>query len=226
MAEKQIYPMIPEKSWWMIREQFKKTIPSNISVSYLKSLLSLTSDQAARNIMSPLRQMGLIDDDNKPTSRANDWRTDAEYSKLCKTLVDELYPDELRDLFPDSIVDNQRAKEWFMHTANLGESAASKVTSTFLLLKDGQVKNVSDFRKKAEKPSSKKTIKSNETTKNSSPVVIENTNPDEKQKGKITLKNTNSPTLHIDMQIHISPDASLEQIDAIFASMAKHLYNK
>lgn len=33
-----------------------------------------------------------------------------------------------------------------------------------------------------------------------------------------------APNLHIDVQIHISADASSEQIDQIFASMAKHLY--
>jgi hypothetical protein len=31
-------------------------------------------------------------------------------------------------------------------------------------------------------------------------------------------------SLHIDIQIHISSDASADQIDHIFASMAKHLY--
>ena len=30
--------------------------------------------------------------------------------------------------------------------------------------------------------------------------------------------------LHIDIQIHISPEASADQIDQIFASMAKHLH--
>jgi hypothetical protein len=30
-------------------------------------------------------------------------------------------------------------------------------------------------------------------------------------------------SLHIDLQIHISPEASAEQIDQIFASMAKHI---
>jgi len=30
--------------------------------------------------------------------------------------------------------------------------------------------------------------------------------------------------MHIDIQIHISPQSSPEQIDAIFASMARHLY--
>jgi len=32
-----------------------------------------------------------------------------------------------------------------------------------------------------------------------------------------------SPKLHVDIQIHISPDSSPEQIDKIFESMAKHL---
>lgn len=32
-----------------------------------------------------------------------------------------------------------------------------------------------------------------------------------------------SPSLHIDVQIHISPESSSEQIDKIFESMAKHL---
>ena len=42
----------------------------------------------------------------------------------------------------------------------------------------------------------------------------------------ITVASNKLPqmTMHIDLQIHISPEASTEQIDAIFASMAKHLY--
>ena len=32
------------------------------------------------------------------------------------------------------------------------------------------------------------------------------------------------PSVHIDFQIHISPEASPEQIDQIFASMRRHLY--
>ena len=33
-------------------------------------------------------------------------------------------------------------------------------------------------------------------------------------------------TLHIDLQIHISPEATSVQIENIFASIAKHLYDK
>lgn len=32
------------------------------------------------------------------------------------------------------------------------------------------------------------------------------------------------PSVHVDFQIHISPEASLEQIDQIFASMRHHLF--
>ena len=39
-------------------------------------------------------------------------------------------------------------------------------------------------------------------------------------------QNMSQPTLHIDIQIHISSEASPAQIDQIFASMAKHLYGK
>ena len=35
---------------------------------------------------------------------------------------------------------------------------------------------------------------------------------------------TNRPALHIDIQVHIDPASSAEQIDQIFASMARHLY--
>ncbi len=92
MADKQIYPMISEKSWWQLRNQFKKTIPSVVNVSYLKSLLSLNSDQSARNILAPLRQMGIIDADGKPQPRATDWRSDAKYPDVCSAIIAEIYP--------------------------------------------------------------------------------------------------------------------------------------
>jgi hypothetical protein len=44
------------------------------------------------------------------------------------------------------------------------------------------------------------------------------------QSPSIVGYNSHGPALHIDIQIHISADASGEQIDQIFASMSKHLY--
>lgn len=221
MADKVTYPMIPEKSWWVLREQFKKTIPSTVNVSYLKSLLGLTSDQAARNIISPLRQLRIIDENDKPTPRANEWRNDSKYGDLCATLVKEIYPQELLDLFPEPSVDTSAAKLWFMDTGSVGDSAAAKIVALFSLLKAGEVKTDFDTSKSVQttqaksKPSPKPSLKSK-----SNPTISLPSQPEAKE---VSHKNT-TPTLHIDLQIHISPEASPEQIDAIFSSVAKHLY--
>lgn len=37
---------------------------------------------------------------------------------------------------------------------------------------------------------------------------------------------SSGPEVHIDIQIHISPESSAQQIDKIFESMAKHLYGR
>jgi|GEM_PF-1883690 len=52
------------------------------------------------------------------------------------------------------------------------------------------------------------------------PSIANNGAPDPNQSGSTV------PSLHIDLQIHISPEATPDQIDQVFASIAKHLYNK
>jgi hypothetical protein len=228
MAEKQVYPMISEKSWWQIRNQFKKTIPSTVNVSYLKSLLSLNSDQSARNIITPLRQMGIIDTEGKPLPRATDWRSDAKYPEVCLAIVSEIYPQELQDLFPDSQIDSATAKSWFMDTCALGNAAAGKIMSTFILLKSGHIKTDTDIPKSSQ--ASKKIKPSKETKNNVDQAKDEPIGstkaPPSQTTNNISDKASPVPSVHIDLQIHISPDASPDQIDSIFASMAKHLYGR
>lgn len=233
MADKQYYPMIPELSWWTLREQFKKTVPSVVSVSYLKSLLSLTSDQSAKNLQSPLRQMKIIDENNKPTSRANDWRTDAQYLQVCENIVSEIYPPELNDLFPDE-VDVKKAADWFMHTGQVGESAAKKLTSTYSLLKNGRVKNSEELSKSPRRTTEKKETQpkvenrpsKTENKKNTTDSQSGTTNNNIAPPPNIETKPHQNPTIHIDLQVHISPEATAQQIDNIFSSISKHLYNK
>lgn len=225
MAEKQVYPMLSEKSWWQIRNQFKKTIPSVVNVSYLKSLLSLNSDQSARNIMAPLRQMKIIDLEGKPLPRATDWRSDTKYPEVCNTIISEIYPQELLDLFPDPQIDNAAAKSWFMDTCSLGNNAAGKIVSTFSLLKSGEIKTDVDAVKPS--PSKRRKKKVQEDQANMRTADKEDSVPTQTEDVALSVANASlAPAVHIDLQIHISPDASAEQIDKIFASMAKHLYGK
>lgn len=215
------FPTISEKNWWTIREKFKSSLPSVVSTTYIKSLLSMANDNSANsNVISPLKRIGLINDENKPTALANDWRIDDKYNTVCETIVKSVYPTELLDLFPDSSVDRATARTWFM-SQGVGQGAADKMVALFSLLKNGEIRDkASGFTKStSNKPANSKQRKAsaNKTANTAStdhPAAETDKNID----------SINRPNLHIDLQIHISPDSTPDQIDTIFASMAKHLY--
>lgn len=220
MAEQNnTYPMISEKNWWTIRDKFKSTVPSVVSPNYIKTLLTMSSDNSANsNVINPLKRLGLIDDENKPTSLANDWRLDNKYAEVCKTLVKNVYPTELLDLFPDTDIDRTTARNWFMGQG-VGQGAADKMVALFILLKSGEIKDKKSTVKKSTAQAKPKNAQDKSSNSKPSVPVAKIDVPQEN-----TTSSINRPNLHIDLQIHISPDSTPEQIDAIFASMAKHLY--
>lgn len=222
MADKQTYPMISEKNWWDLRNQFKKTIPSSVNPSYVKSLLGFNSDESAKNnIILPLKQLGIIDEEGKPTPLANEWRSDEKYESACKKMLAAIYPQELTDLFPDEEIDSSRVKAWFMDTASIGQSAAGKIANTFILIRTAKVKEPTV--KKAVAPQNGAPKKK---ARDAMPVSETHSIQPQKAPAKDQSVGVVSPSVHIDIQVHISPDASAEQIDKIFESMAKHLYGR
>ena len=134
------YPKLPISNWWDIREQFKRSIPKTVTKSYLKSLLNLTSDKAAGNLISPLKLMKIIDEEGIPTDRAYAWRDDTKYIAVCKQVVEEIYPAELIDLNPGPDYDKESILQWFMSNAKLGTGAANTATTFFILLSKGEIK--------------------------------------------------------------------------------------
>lgn len=217
---KQVFPMISEASWWTLRKRFQASIPSEVSTGYVKSLLSMSSDSSAfSNVINPMKQLGLIDTENKPTELSKEWRMDDSYKGACNKIIKLIYPDELLDLFPGDDVDKNMAKRWFMSKDN-GSAAAGKMTALFVLLKNGQINN--DKNAVGKKPtqinSATRSPKIKSVNKKQAVGIVND-----------AVKSTdfcNSPNVHIDLQIHISPESTTEQIEAIFHSMAKHLYNK
>jgi len=77
MANKD-YPRIPAKPWWMLRRQFKQSMPQSISINYLASLLEI-SEKGAKNYMPHFKFVKIIDEDEKTNERTNRWRDDEEY---------------------------------------------------------------------------------------------------------------------------------------------------
>lgn len=222
MAE-QTYPSISEKNWWTIRDKFKSSLPATVSATYIKTLLTLSSEDSAKsNVIVPLKRLGLIDENNKPTDLAIDWRLDDKYKTACEVMIKNVYPQEFLDLFSDDNIDRASVTNWFMGKG-VGSGAAGKMTALFLLLKTGDIKEVKSTKVSAPK---KTTLKSKPEAKEQ--TSVESTqgmaSDDGKPKIEVDQIGGNRPNLHIDLQIHISPESTPEQIETIFASMAKHFY--
>lgn len=219
------YPAISEKAWWIIRDKFKASLPSSFSPTYVKSLLSMASDNSANsNIITPMKRLGLIDEENKPTALANQWRIDDTYKKACEAMLKTVYPTELLDLFPDESIDKNSARTWFM-SKGVGQAAADKMIALFVLLKEGKVKD-----KKTNSPKKGNGSTFSKETKKTPNIRTETVTPGETRIAESVVSHassvSNRPNLHIDLQIHISPESTPEQIECIFASMAKHLYGE
>jgi len=231
MATAVTYPKISKKLWWLLRSRFKKTIPTVVTPTFVNSLAPMTDASARANVISPLRELGLLGEDNKPTDWAARWRHDDEYAEVCHEIRKKTYPAELVEAFPEPDANQkEHIKSWFMKVGHVGDSAARMYADTYLLLSQA------DPAKSEEKASSTapaRAVKSKPSIENKTSAkvasapskVISATEPikQEAPESPTPSGHRRVPAIHIDVQVHISPDTSAEQIDRIFESMAKHL---
>jgi hypothetical protein len=219
MADNNTFPKISEGNWWKIRELFKKTIPTVVNKKYLAINLDMSEVSAKTNILPALFQLGIIDDQGKPTELANLWRDDDQYPTLCKKVVESVYPKELLDICPGPNPDKLKVFKWFATTKALGESAAQKISSTYIFLISGKIN--SEATNSSRKPSPSKADKINSKPKEKLQKHNERQNTESERPNHTQGK---YPNVHIDLQIHISPESSSELVDKIFESIKKHLY--
>lgn len=229
MATAATYPKISKKLWWLLRDRFKKSVPSVVTPTLVTSLSHMADASARSNVISPLRDLGLLDEDNKPTDLAERWRHDDEYAAACHEIRQNTYPHELIEAFPDAdSSQKEQIKSWFMKVGQVGEVAAKMYADTYLLLTQADLTKVEDkpataATQRVSRPSPKPKAKQSAegaanrgTSTKLIPPIHESPAP---------ALHRRMPAVHIDVQVHISPDTSPEQIDRIFESMAKHLGN-
>lgn len=213
--------MMPTPHWWGLRKKFRASIPREVSNNYLASTLGMSEKSAAGNIMPSLRSTGIIDKENKPTNLAVRWRDDLQYPAVCDEIRREVYPQELLDLAPDTSVPRQVMQTWFANHTGAGESGATKMATFYLMLleadpnKQLDVPQATATQKQAGSP--KRAVAAKVVAKKVEAPAGTVVGP-ELPRGKSKL-----PGLNINVQIHIAAEAGSEQIDQIFASMAKHL---
>jgi hypothetical protein len=221
--EKKVFPNIPARNWWEIRARFQRSLPRKVDADYLQSILGLGSPGAAANVVASLRAVGLIDDGGSPTELAKDWRADEQYGAVCAAIRENLYPDALLTAFPPPDPDLAGVRSWFARNAEVGEAAARKMAAFYGLLAEANPSPAENPRARAvqapkARPPAKQASRVAATAKpvvRQSPSAPETATPSEA-----------SPALHIDIQVHIPSTATPEQVDAIFSSMARHLYRK
>jgi hypothetical protein len=170
-----------------------------------------------------LRVVGLIDETGKPTPLANEWRDDETYAAACEKILKAVYPRELMDALPPPNPDQGATERWFSRTLGIGQSAATKMAAFYRLIASGDVAGATAGRRTSEpKESGRRT----EPKRTPAAPVVKVPNVSKETKTTTPKPGDGTPSLHIDVQVHIPPDATAEQIDTIFAAMAKHIYKR
>lgn len=225
------YPKISRKLWWLLRDRLVKSIPSVVTPTFVTSLAQMTEGSARSNVIAPLRELGLLDADNKPTELAQRWRHDDEYKTVCHEIRENTYPQELVEAFPDAGPEGKEAiKNWFMKKGQVGEVAAKMYADTYILLCQADLTKKTDPSLPSTKNTPRPSAKISKREKTVSATSVEPTRTSQESALPATMEHQGAhsnqrrlPAIHIDVQVHISPDTSSDQIDRIFESMAKHL---
>jgi hypothetical protein len=228
--ERTTYPSIPVKKWWLLRNKFKQSIPNAVTPGYLAATLEINQASAKANVIPALVAFKIISQDGKPTERAKRWRDDEQYAAVCEQLRNEIYPTELLDALPPPSPNRESVERWIASKTGVGQNAAGKMASTYLLLCEANPQVKSDISGASSTRTQKKLSKSKQTASRPTKPTAEDM-AGAMANGQVDLQQRRTaqqpePSLHIDVQIHISPDASSDQIEQIFANMAKYLYRR
>jgi hypothetical protein len=216
------YPGIPAKNWWDLRRRFQQAVPGKVDADYLQAVLGI-GEGAAKNLVPQLVAVGLVGDGGKPTELAMDWRDDGTYPAACQQILDSVYPQSLRDAMPPPGPPRDGVEKWFARNMQVGKGAAAKMASFYLMV---AAADVAAARTDAKKGEAKPKSTSQRATRPSAPASATAKEAPKPLAPARVGAHDDGPSVHVDVQVHISPDASAEQVDQIFASMAKHLYGR
>jgi len=226
-SEQQAYPKIYPTNWWKLRNALHRKVQKvRVDEVYLSSVLGVDK-KAARNVRPQLVAIRLIDEEGVLTDRALDWRDDGKYADVCQAIVEEVYPEGLQAACPPPDPDPNELRNWFMRHAGVGEGAARMMARFYQLLcrrdpSEGRPE-AADGPKTTRSAASKRRT----ATPPSGPTppaggtavpVVQPAAP------SVAAGGASSPTVNIAVQVYITPDASADQIDQVFASMARHIY--
>ncbi|MES0879660.1 DUF5343 domain-containing protein [Roseibium sp. SCP14] len=201
-----VYTTVPGKISTLLSKIKEVGVPPKVTNAWLKTIGFKSSNDST--LIGILKVAGLVDSSGVPTERWSKYRG-ARGKIVLGEGIRQGYGD-LYAVYPDAHSrSNTELEHVFSSSSKAGKQAIQKAVST--------------FKKLAAEADFENTIVENDTH-----IEAETRHapaPDLKSAAKAGAK-SKAPSLHIDIQVHVSSEASAEQIDQIFASMAKHLYNR
>jgi len=197
------YTTVPGKIKALLAKVRETGVPAKVTVQWLKSIGFKSSNDSS--LIGVLKFVGLTDPIGAPTSVWTNYRGANHKSVLGDAI--RIGYSELFSVYPDA---DRRAQGELDHVFSTnstgGKQVIAKTLATFKAL--AEEAEFADADERSAAPSAS-------AARAQAPPVRGLAG----QPGLGLL-----PGLHIDVQVHISPEASPDQVDQIFASMAKHLY--
>lgn len=215
MAERPNYPQIPSTLWWGLRQALRKTPGATVDEKYLAVNLNV-QPTAARQYVTELKRVGLLNQEGRATPLAMKWRSDETYREAADEIVRACYPESLLNVAPLGEADRAKVTSWFLHNG-LGEGTARNKAATYMMIANDPIQDAPESRSGSSAktaPAERRLLKRDSPPKRERPV---------RQNGSNRIE---ALPLNVNVQIRISADASSEQIQAIFSSMRQYLYNE
>jgi hypothetical protein len=181
-------------------------IPPKLGSAHLKTLGFTSSNDAS--MVGVFKFIGFVDSSGIPTPLWNEYRG-AKHRSVLGGAIKRGYAD-LFAVYPDA---NSRSIADITHVFSTstsgGEQVIKQTVQTFRALVEEADFDSSDA--SADVTSLPAGPLHTPAASTAPPLPVQSGLP-------------NGPAVHIDIQIHISPESTADQIDKIFESMAKHLY--
>jgi hypothetical protein len=206
----QSFPQIPSTVWTGVWSMLSSAPSRKIDESVLAIELNVQRT-AARQYLNELGRLGLFGDDGSATALGDRWRMDGNDRDVILEILQTAYPRELIELAPPERLDREKIVRWFK-AQKLGEGAAKNKAATYVRIASGVSSD------SGEKPAPTKRTPRLRAAAASTEV------PSKPQSTARPAPATwaGAPSLNVNIQIHIGADATADQIDSIFGSMAKH----
>lgn len=182
-------------------------VPQKVTVAWLKTIGFKSSNDAT--LAGVLRFIGFTDASGIPTATWNAYRG-AHHRAVLGEAIRNGYAD-LFAVYPDA---NTRPNTDLAHVFSTSSSAGAQVIG----------KTVATFKALVEEADFSASTLPTETTMATGPLHIPAGG--QAPQAPVLPQVQAGPAVHIDIQIHISPESTAQQIDKIFESMAKHLYGR